>query len=382
MNHTTQVALMFPARISHLEASTQGIAEFARRHGGWTFIMRPDTFTVSLRSLKGWNGSGAIALIEDESEAAAAKELTIPVVNLSGSLRDAGLPRVTVDNEAVGRLAADHLVKCGFHRFAFYGTDDLWYSQLRRRGFVETLKGKGCGCEIYATRSDLRSGQPWHYGQKDLERWLAKLETPIGLLACDDHRARMVSEACSRLGLNVPNHVGIIGVDNEQLICEFCVPPLSSIARSDFEVGFEAAALLSRIMSGQSPPASDILIPPEGVIRRHSTDIVGVDDPHVAAAVRFIRENLDKQFGVKQLAAHVSVSRRSLEQGFRTQLDCTPHEYLCRLRVERAKQLLAGSIRMKISQVARACGFNNPLQLRRAFKRSTGSTPQRFREEP
>jgi LacI family transcriptional regulator len=380
MNRAIQVALMFPARLSHLEKSTQGIADFARRHGGWTFVMRPESFTVSLQGLRGWSGDGVIALIDDEAEADIARELPMPVINLSGALRDGGLPRVMVDHEAVGRLAAEHLVQCGFRRFAFYGTNDLWYAQLRKRGFAERVEADGYECDFYTTGSVGDNGRPWHHGQERLEEWLRTLTPPVGVLACDDHLARMVIEACNRLSLNVPNQVGIVGVDNEELVCEFCVPPLSSVSRADYEVGFEAASLLNRIMSGETPPEQDVLIAPDGVIRRHSTDIVGVDDPYVAAAVRFIRENLDKQFGVQQLAARISVSRRCLEQGFRTQLNCTPYEYLSRLRVERAKQLLAGPERLKISHVARACGFNNPLQLRRAFHRATGTTPQKYRQ--
>jgi LacI family transcriptional regulator len=377
---TISVALMFPTWLSHLEKAMHGITDFARQHGGWTFVVRPESYTFSLRSLREWNGDGVIALVDTEAEAAAARELDVPVVNLSGSLRDAGLPRVMADNEALGRLAAEHLLQCGFRRFAYYGLRNLWYAELRQTGFVERIRREGHDCAVLNVESDLGDARPWFHGQQPLERWLDTLTTPVGLLASNDHRARMVSEACSRLELKVPDSVGIVGVDNQEVICEFCVPPLSSVSRNDYEVGFEAASLLNRIMAGETPPEKDVVLPPDGVIRRHSTDIVGVDDPNVAAAVRYIRENLDKQFGVKQITAHTSVSRRFLEQGFRTQLGCTPYEYLSRLRVQRAMQLLSGENRPKISHVARACGFNNPLQLRRAFYRETGTTPQRYRK--
>jgi LacI family transcriptional regulator len=371
---------MIPARVSHLEKATQGIADFARQHGGWTFVLRPESYTVSLQGLHAWNGHGVIALIDNESEARAARALSVPVVNLSGALDDVGLPRVMVDHAMVGRVAAEHLLQCGFRRFAYYGIDNLWYAGLRRRGFVSRVEEEGYPCGVFTLDENYRDGQPWHFGRRELEDWLGTLNLPVGILACDDYRARMVVEACSRLELDVPGAVGIVGVDNEELICEFCVPSLSSVSRSNYQVGFQAAALLNRLMLGEAPPMEEILVPPDGVIRRHSTDVVGVADPHVAAAVRYIRENLDKQFGVKHIATQISVSRRCLEQGFRSQLGCTPYEYLSRLRVERAKQMLAGQRRVKISHVARACGFNNPLQLRRAFHRATGTTPQRFRQ--
>lgn len=374
------VALMFPTWLSHLEKSMHGITDFARQHGGWTFVTRPESYAFSLASLRGWNGDGVIALVDTESEAAAARELEVPVVNLSGSLRDAGLPRVMVDSEAVGRLAAEHLLKCGFRRFAYYGLRNVWYAEVRQKAFIERIRREGHDCAVLMVESDLGDSRPWFHGQQQLERWLGTLDTPVGLLASNDHRARMVSEACSRLDLRVPDAVGIVGVDNQEVICEFCVPPLSSVSRNDYQVGFQAASLLNRLMAGESLPEKDVLVLPDGVVRRHSTDVVGVADPNVAAAVRFIRENLHKQFGVKQITAQTSVSRRFLEQGFRAQLGCTPYEYLSRLRVQRAIQLLSGEDRPKISQVARACGFNNPLQLRRAFYRETGATPQSFRK--
>jgi len=380
MKHSKNVALMFPARIAHLERSVPGIADFAREHGAWTFFMRPESYTVSLQNLRGWNGDGVIALVDTEAEARAARELPIPVVNLSGALRDPGLPRVMVDHTMIGRVAAEHLLQCGFQEFAYFGVEQLWYAELRKRGFVERVEREGHRCEVFMLKTDLREGQPWHYGRKELEEWLGMLTLPVGILACDDYRARTVSEACSRLGLEVPSKVGIVGVDNEEILCEFCVPTLSSVSRSNYEVGYQAASLLDRLMRGEAPPENDVLVLPDGVVQRHSTDVVGAADPHVAAAVCYIRENLDKQFGVKHVASQVSVSRRCLEQGFRARLGCTPYEYLSRLRVERAKEILSEEKRVKISQVARVCGFNNTLQLRRAFRRAVGTTPQRYRK--
>ncbi|MBN2023581.1 MAG: DNA-binding transcriptional regulator [Pirellulales bacterium] len=363
-----------------MESSTEGIAEFARQQGGWTFAIWSESFSVSMRSLRGWDGDGAISLIDTESEARETRGLGIPVVNLSGALRKAGLPRVMVDQEAVGCLAAEHLLACGFRRFAFFGAEGPWYTELRKRGFSHRVRQEGFDCAVYTIEGGLAGRHPWEHGRDELDAWLRGLVCPVGVMASTDHRARMVVEACARLGLRVPSDVGVIGVDNEALLCEFCEPSLSSVSRSNFEVGFEAARLLSRLMSGRRAPAADVLIQPDGIVQRQSTDIVGVADPNVAAAVRYIRENLDRQYGIKQIASHLSVSRRRLEQGFRAQLGCTPYEYLSRLRVQRAKQLLGGPQRVKISQIARACGFNNALQLRRAFHRALGMTPQRYRQ--
>ena len=380
MKRAISVALMFPARISHLQKSIHGIADFARKHEEWTFVMRPDSYTVSLESLHDWNGDGAIALVDTEAALGITRKLPFPVVNLSGALRDADLPRVMVNHRAVGRLAAEHLLECGFRRFAFYGVQNLWYVELRREGFVERVEQEGYHCATLMVDPARMHGNPLSDGQKKLEQWLSTIAVPVGLLACDDHHARMVSQACSSLKLDVPSNVGIIGVDNQEIICEFCEPPLSSVSRNDYEVGFQAAALLDRIISDKRSAKDVILVPPGDVVRRDSTDIVGVNDVFVTAAIRYIRQNIERQFGIEHLATQISVSRRYLEQKFRSQLDCTPMDYLFKLRIERAKQMLAANQQMKISHVARACGFTNSLQLRRAFHRIIGVSPQKYRQ--
>ena len=379
MAKVQEIALAFPAAVPHLGRVLRGIAEYAQRHARWTFVLSPETFVMRLQSLKGWGGHGVIALIDTKAEAQAARKLGVPVVNLSGALRDAGLPRVMVDHQAVGRLAAEHLLERGFRRFAYYGVRDLWYARQRRGAFIERLKRDGRQCSVHEVPSSIIDRQPWHHGQQQLASWLKTLELPVGLMACTDQRAQMVTETCRRLGLDVPGDVAIIGVDNDEITCRFCVPPLSSVSRNGNTVGYEAAALLDRLMSGKRPPAGDVLIAPDGVVKRRSTDVVAVDDPHVAAAIRFIREHVSECFGVDQVAAALPVSRRYLEHRFRRHLGCTPHQYICRVRVERAKQLLGGAEKMKLKHIATACGFNDPMRLRLVFERITSMTPREYR---
>jgi len=374
-----EIALAFPAAVPHLGRVLRGVADYAQQHARWTFVLSPETFVMRFRSLQGWSGNGVIALIDTKAEAAAARKLGVPVVNLSGALRDAGIPRVMVDSQAIGRLAAEHLLECGFQRFAYFGVRDLWYAQERLKGFIERLKQEGCQCSVYEVPSGITDRQPWHHGQQQLARWLKSLKAPVGLMACTDQRAQMVADACRRIGLDVPGDVAVIGVDNDEITCRFCVPPLSSVSRNSGTVGHEAAALLDRLMSGKRPPNDDILVPPDGVVKRRSTDVVAVDNPHVAAAVRFIREHVGESFGVEQVAAQLPVSRRYLENRFRRHLGCTPHQYICQVRVERAKQLLADPERIKLKQIATVCGFNDPLRLRLVFQRVTGTTPGEYR---
>lgn len=318
------------------------IAKYARTKR-WTLQVNPETPALRMRCLAGWPGDGIIALLGTKTEVAAAKALKTPVVNLSGAVRGSGLPRVMVDQEAAGRLAAEHLLATGFTRFAYYGVKDMWYSQQRKAGFVNCLKQDGYDCSVLDSTVHFTASSPWYRWMEVLDPWLRSLQPPVGILAVHDYRATMVVEACLRLGLRVPEDVGVVGVGNNVTTCEFGEVPLSSVSRNSSEVGRRAAALLDSLMAGQPPPRRDILVPPEGVVRRRSTDVflAKVDNALVAVAMRFVHEHLADPSLSKALVDAVSVSRRTLDLRFNKCLDCTPQEYLWRVRVEHAKRLLA-----------------------------------------
>ena len=180
----------------------------------------------------------------------------------------------------------------------------------------------------------------WHHWLEGLRQWLKTMKPPFGVMAAHDIRARMVVDACHQLGLFVPHDVAVIGVDNDRLACEVSRPTLTSVARNGRQIGYRAAQLLDRLLSGRRPPKADVIVPVAGVVARESTDIVPVDDPNLSRAVRFIRGHLDQPFSVEDLLRHVSVSRRWLEYRFRERFGHSPHEYICEARIERAKQLV------------------------------------------
>lgn len=379
MARTKKVALMFPVARMHEGQFVRGVIDYASERGTWTFDANPEMFAVSMRALAGWSGHGVIAQLRTEGQVRAARTLGVPVVNLAGTLRHTGLPRLMVDQEAVGRLAAEHLLERGFRRFAYYGQQNTWYSRERQRGFVDRIAAAGGECSLLEAPRSFGAGRPWHHWVELLQQWLKTLKPPVGLMAVHDYRARMALDACLQLQLRVPGDVAIVGVDNEPIACEFSEVPLSSIARNSRQEGYQAASLLDRLMTGKQPPKDDVLIPPEGVVARRSTDTEAIENPHVAAAVRFIREHVDEAFGIETLARHTSVSRRYLHYHFNRCLGCTPHRYVNRARVARAKQLLAQPEKLPLQEIARACGFSEPRRLRLVFERVTGVAPAEYR---
>lgn len=381
MHDMQRVALLIPSRITHLEGAIRGVVEYARAMGGWSFEMRPEQFGVSLQGLVGWPGDGAIALIDTESDVRLARELSVPVVNLSGVLRDSVVPRVMVDHAAIGRLAAEHLLQCGFRTFAYYGLEGYWYSELRARSFIDRVRQEGHPCDLLLTQGSMMAVQSGLPVMTELNQWLTSLEGPVGLMACNDQHAMMVIDICHDLGREVPHDVAVIGVDNEKILCDFCVPPLTSVSRSDQAVGHAAAQLLDQLMAGATSPTKDVLIPSDGVVKRKSTDVVITKDPRVAEVVRYIHAHFAKPLSIKQITSNLSFSRRSIEQQFRVCLDCTPYQFLCRIRIEQAKKMFTKDPSLKVLTVAKACGFSSPLHFRRIFSRLTGMTPRSFRRK-
>lgn len=379
------VAIAYPVAVPWMALFVHGVAAYADRHGGWALTTSPptiagsDEYALSIESLRGWPGDGAIAAIGSRAEARIAKSLGFPVVNLAATVEHVGLPRVMVDHYTMGRMAAEHLLDRGLRRLAFCGSAGRWYSQLRCRGFAQRAEQAGVPCEVFQAPPRPRRRVTWQQQAAPLSAWLQTLQPPVGLLALHDYRARIVVDECRRLRLRIPHDVAVVGLDNDPTVCEFCQPTLTSVSRNAWRVGYETAALLDRLIDGQAPPPYDTLIPPDGVVARQSTDTVAVEDPYVADAVHFIHDHLAQPFGVAQVVEAGRVSRRELETRFHGVLHCTPYDYICRARVERAERLLQSGERIKLHNVASACGFTSVERMRLVFLRMTGKTPLDYR---
>ena len=145
----------------------------------------------------------------------------------------------------MGGLAAEHLLERGFRRFGSYGVQGVWYSHLRKCGFIQRIEQAGRGCSVLETTSSI-GRQRWSDLQESLGNWLQTLHKPIGILAVHDGRAMMVTETCQRLGLRVPDDIAVIGVNNDETVCELTRPTISSVDRNDERIGYQSAALLDQ----------------------------------------------------------------------------------------------------------------------------------------
>lgn len=303
----------------------------------------------------------------------------MPVVNISSTLPESTVPRVNIDNRLIGELAADHLIKRGFQDFAYYGLEKVAYSKLRHEGFANRLANAGLQCSTFMSTPTFRlHGVKWQEQHHALADWLKGLKTPVALFAVSDYRARQVLDACRQIGLLAPQQIAVLGVDNEEVICQHLIPKLSSVARDDRLEGYRAAALLDHLIQGKDTN-EDVSIPPLGVVERESTGVLAVRDERIRKAIEYIFQYIEEPFDVDVLARHAGVSRRWLEYGFRKSVGESPYQYIRRQRLEHARRLLTTDRRMKIYEIARLAGFGSAKQFTVVFQQKFGVTPREYR---
>jgi LacI family transcriptional regulator len=344
-----RVALEVDTASAYGRGLLRGIAEYARAHGPWTFVRG------------GAAADGILALVRSRRQARSLVRTGVPFVDLDYALPE--LSRtwgVAHDEAAVAELAARHLLDCGLRDFAFVGLEeDTFWERERRESFLRRVPAT-----VFPGGS--------------LPRWLASLPRPCGILAANDERGRDVLEAARRAGLRVPENVAVLGVDDDEVICELAQPALSSIALDTRRIGYEGAALLDRRMRGRRAPRRLLRAGPLGVISRRSTDVLALDDALVARAVRFLRAHAAEPIGVDELVRATGAARRTLEVRFRRALGRTPYQEILRVRLARVAELLVRTD-WPLKKVALSSGFTYPEQMHAAFRRAYGTTPTRYR---
>lgn len=364
------VALIIESSIEYGRGVLRGIARYLREHGPWSIFLEQRELGAALPDwIRAWDGDGIITRSDDPRLAASG----LPMVGLYDRAEDRlRLPMILNDNVAVGRMAARHLADRGFRHLAYYGVRGERWSDLRFEGVAAVAK------EAKATLAVHPSGGKWEASQERLKRWILGLPRPLGLVAANDIHGLRALDACRRAGRAVPEEVAVVGADDDAELCELSDPPLSSVTFNPERVGYEAAALLDRLMARRSRPARPLLVPPLGVSTRQSTDILAIDDAGVAKAIHYIRRHAFEGITVEDVLREVPLSRRALEHRFRRRLGRTPKEEIQRLRFEQARSLLA-STDLPLARISERLGFHQPAYLSAVFKKETGMTPAAYR---
>lgn len=382
-----RVALLIESSRAYGRGLLLGVAKFVREHGRWSiFLQERSLGDVSPGWLKEWEGDGIIARVENRPMAEAIRRLGLPAVDVRYLLPNLAMPSIRTDDEAVARVASEHLLERGFRHFAFCGFDGADYSDIRRDSFAERIAQAGFRCHAFEDPQKPRRASTLEYEEHGLKyedlvaSWLKDLPKPIGLMACNDIRGQQVLNACRAIGVAVPDEVAVIGVDNDEVLCDLSDPPLTSVIPNTERIGYEAAALLDRMMAGARAPKHPIFIEPAGIVTRGSTEVLAIEDRHIAAAVRFIREHACEGIDVSDVLRAVPLSRSTLERRFGRALGRSPKDEILRVRLNRAKQLLVQTD-FSLALVAEKVGFEHTEYLSVIFKKKTGLTPGQFRTQ-
>ncbi|MCC6353461.1 MAG: DNA-binding transcriptional regulator [Verrucomicrobiae bacterium] len=378
MRTCPQIALLIDTATGWGRRIIRGIARYGQEQGGWDLWLEQRCQHAPGRLPPGWRGEGVIARVADRSLARHLEAAPGVIVNVSAArIPGVSFPTVAADLRVAARLAVDHLLDQGFRNFGYFAPLGMSYVDAHHEGFTRALLARGHRCSVLVARRGA-GAIPWHRRQRDLRAWLKSLPKPVAVLAWTSDRGRETLYACRALGLLVPEEVAVLSADEDILLCETSYPPLSAVALTSERIGYEAAALLDRLRKGARAPARPILIEPTRVVVRQSTNTLAVNDRKLAQAIGFIRNHATEPIQVGDILRAAPMSRSNLERRFREVLGRSPAGEIRRVRIERAKQLLADTD-MSVPDVAEATGFQSREYLAHAFKRATGMTPREFR---
>ncbi|MBC8105618.1 MAG: substrate-binding domain-containing protein [Anaerolineae bacterium] len=343
----------------------RGIMAYAKPRN-WIITVEPRWGLEQIPDVKDWDVEGVIAQVGSAKFQKRVIAQKIPATNVSNFIPDIALPTVIPDDHAVGVLAADYFRGRGFQHFGFCGPPDHGFSLLRLQGFKKRVAEIGGDLHVCDPR------------KQDMPEWARALPQPVAVMGCNDHWAHRLLNECRRAGIEVPEQIAILGVDNDDLVNTLVMPSLSSIELPTERIGFEAAALLDRLLDGARPPKEPILFAPSGVVTRQSTDVSAIADADVIAALTFIREHADQPIRVEDVLDGVPLGRRTLERRFRLTMGRSILSEIRRAHIERAKQLLT-TTQLAMPAIADSCGFSNSSRFGISFHQLTGMTPTEYR---
>ncbi len=376
-----RVALLVETSLASGREILRGIARYVREHRPWTLYHEPHALEDSVpRWLKRWRGDGIIARVQTPAMARAVAALGIPVVDVLGVV-ESPFPLVHVDDYAIARMAAEHFMERGLERFGFFGIEGENWSRQRYEGLCAAVSRLQTSVPLYELPRRTLDARAWERMENDLARWVGELPRPAGVWVCSDQRGPQFLEACRRAGVAVPDEIAVLGVDDDEPLCEVCNPPLSSIQPDHARVGYEAASLLASMLRdgardkvAKEPESRPLPVAPRQVVARLSTDTLAIGDELIEAALRIIRDRAHLGVQVPAIARELGVSRSVLQRRFRSALKRPVHQEIMAGKLKKARELLEKT-NLSLAAVAERAGFQHQEYMGAVFKSKLGTTP-------
>lgn len=374
-NHIKQIAILIPTNTEWGKNVTRGILSYASNTGPWRILAKPGISDQLSVLTKGWKVDGIIALVGKESLAQEITQSGLPVVNVCDTkVADFSAPCVRTNDDVTTQLAIDHFLERGFRHIAYVGglknASMIWFAERLEKKAVEN----GMTFAAYSDHVD----EPELSDQ--LTQWLHHLPKPCGILTWGHGAARQIIDCCQEYRIPVPHDISVLSGHYDDLFCRTCFPPLSGIQAPTKQIGYHAAYLLDEIMHGKDVPHENTFIPPQDIRENLSTDTLAIEDPQLVQVVKYIRTHAFVEINMADILKAVPMARRSLDRRFAKAFGRTPMEEVRRLRINKARQLLADSD-LPIQQIAEACGFSSYNYLSLFFKKMTGMSPRVYRNK-
>jgi LacI family transcriptional regulator len=362
-----------------------GAAQYNSENDHWTLRLVPPSHRAgeALLNGKAKPSDGVILGFADEELVGSLTAKSVPVVVLDHGASRMNCAGVACDDNAIGRMGAHHLLEIGLSRFAFLGYADHTESKLRYQGFCTALReavldgGLQPGQVVHYFQCEPETDEP--LDQTELEQWVTRLPSPVGIMASDDMLALRLLEASQKTSRLVPDDLAILGVNDDEVVRNLASPSLSTVVPNWVNVGYEAASLLARLMAGDGSARTSVLVPPVRVVERLSTSLMAVKDEVVAEGMQFIRRHACEGITVADVAYAMAVSRSVLQRRFQRAIGRTVHDMIRKERIERARVLLV-STKLPRHEIAVRAGFKHDEHFSRAFKKQVGMTMAEYRE--
>jgi LacI family transcriptional regulator len=369
-----RVAILVETTRSYTRDMLSGVSRYLQTNGPWSTFLELRAFESSLPPwLENWDGDAILTRTHSPGMAAAIAAVGVPTIELRSTNYNQGIPFFGMDNALIGEMVAEHFLNRGYRRFAAYTLDTESFFRERFQNFVTRVARAGAPCAQLPAQGEA-SPTNWEEHQADLIRWLESLEKPVGIFATNDQLAVRLLDACRRAGISVPEEVAVVGCENEETLCEFASPALTSVKFDGETVGFRAAEALDRLMRGEKVSATPVLIPPKGIEVRASSDEFVIEDPVVLRAVKLIRERAFTGISVGEICDLLGVSRSTLERRMKASLQRGTKEEMLRVRFREVNRLLRNSD-LTIETIAELAGFTHAHYLQTSYRERYGITP-------
>lgn len=375
MTEFKRIAVHHPPAIAIWEAILKGVFRFARPDLPWLVAAN---FDKDLECIRQWKPDGAIVQCTNSAEEEFFCELDIPVVNVARERSRITFPSVQIDDFAVGEMAAEYFLDKGFENLACYSLSNREFMTARLNGFRSRAEAEGLSISVFED-SDYSHRQNFSPPSEQLRAWLIDLPQPNGVFVTTDALGLVIASSCRFAALGVPEQIAILGVSNNELLCNLEYPSLSSVRLPGERLGFEAAQRLHAMLCGNPEPVDARRLLPIDIVNRQSSDIYCIEDKAVSAALDYIRNNFSRPINVASVVRSVTISRSSLERKFRQLLGRSILDELTAQRIGKAKHLLT-TTGLPLGTIATETGFSNSRQFSTVFKKITGQQPSSFRQ--